>query len=134
MEREFTNYKTWEDAKMGMYETTCFMDQENMILECETLLKCPEWLEEAMKFCAFSWKNSANHHLTNIHRNRQAWLGQAACCMTHGAPEYITKIAWGRLKESQQKIANTIADEIIKTFEELKANEKLFEQKRSRSH
>lgn len=129
MDREWTHYKTWEDAKCGMYDSTCFMDAETLILECETLLKCPEWLEEAMKFCAFSWTNSAKHNLTNINRNRQAWLGQAACCMTHGAPEYITKIAWGRLNANEQVMANKIADQIIETFEEAWKNEKLYNSK-----
>lgn len=130
MKREWTNYNTWEDAKLGMYEFTCFMDPEQLVLECETLLKCPQWLEEAMKFCAFNWNNAAKHNLTNLHRNRQAWLGQAACCMTHGAPEYITKLAWAKLNVNEQKIANLIADEVIKTYEEMLLNEKLFESKR----
>jgi hypothetical protein len=49
--------------------------------------------------------------------------------MTHGAPEYITKIAWGRLNANEQVRANKIADQIIETFEEAWKNEKLYNAK-----
>lgn len=109
---------------MGMYETTTYMDIEVLIQECVALLSCPEWLEEAMKFVAFSWHTSAKQHLTNTHRNRQA-----ACCFTHGAPEYVTKLAWNRLNKTQMLTANKIADEIIETFESLLLNAQLYEDK-----
>lgn len=36
----------------------------------------------------------------------------------HGAPEYVTKIAWGLLSPEEQKAANEVADYVIKIFED----------------
>ncbi|MFN8738720.1 MAG: hypothetical protein ACK5YR_02260 [Pirellula sp.] len=119
IERVYHSYEKWEDYKWGMYEKTCWMDEEQMTNECQNLLSCPEWLEEAMMFVATDWVFSAEHNLSNVNRNRQAWLGQVACNMTHGAPEYLTKIAWNRLTLEQQEKANKVADSVIKYWEEL---------------
>lgn len=54
MERIYHNFKTWEDHQFGMYETTCFMDQQTLVSECESLLKCPPWLQECMVFVALN--------------------------------------------------------------------------------
>jgi len=117
MDKIYHNYKHWEDFIMGMYESTAYMDDAPLIKECINLLSCPEWLNESMLFVSHNWVKSAEQNLTNIHRNRQAWLGQAACCWSHGAPEYITKKAWGLLTPDQQKNANGVADEVINDWE-----------------
>jgi hypothetical protein len=118
IERVYHPYIKWEDHEFGMYKKECFMDEQRMIKDCELLLRCPEWLWESMQFCSHQWKYSAEHNLTNVNRNRQAWLGQAACCFAHGAPEYLTKLAWNNLTQEQQKKANDVADEVIKDWEE----------------
>lgn len=117
IERVFHPYTKWEDYRWGMYEVTCFMDQERMIHDCEMTLRCPEWLWECMTFVSHNWGHAAEHNLTNLHRNRQAWLGQAACNMIHGAPEYVTKLAWNRLDTESQTKANAVADDVIKDWE-----------------
>lgn len=113
----YFNYKKWECFQLGMYETTCFLDEETMIRDCLSTLRCECWLEECMRFVMYNWKHSIQQHLSNIHRNRQAFLGQAACCWAHGAPEYITKKAWARLTEREQRLANKIADQVIDDWE-----------------
>jgi len=118
IERKFHNYKNWECFGQGMYETTCFMDKYAMINDCELLLSCPEWLWESMTFVTHHWLTSSEQHLTNMSRNRKAFLGQAACCFSHGAPEYLTKLAWFNLDEKTQKKANEVASEVIKDWEE----------------
>lgn len=118
IERVFHPFNKWEDYRWGMYDKTCFMDDEQMVNECIVLLSCPEWLYEAMSFVSHNWIYSAEHNLSNVNRNRQAWLGQAACNMTHGAPEYLTKIAWNSLTSTQQAAANAVADEVIQVWEE----------------
>lgn len=100
-----------------MYKKTCFMDEREMIEDCKQTLSCPQWLEQVMRVVVHSWEIAAEQNLTNLARNRQAWLGQAACCFVHGAPEYLTKIAWGELTEDQQKNANIVADSVIQTWE-----------------
>jgi hypothetical protein len=118
IERIYHQYDMWEDFMEGMYKKTCFMDEHQMAADCEAILSCPQWLEESMKFVAFNWVRAAEHNLTNMARNRQAWLGQAACCFALGAPEYLTKEAWGRLTEAQQKAANDVADYVIEMWEQ----------------
>jgi hypothetical protein len=110
-------YTKWEDYKWGMFDKTCFMDEKTMIHDCEMILRIPEWLWESMTFVSHQWGYSAEHNLTNLHRNRQAWLGQAACCLSHGAPEYLTKVAWNNLTNDQQRKANQVADDVIKDWE-----------------
>lgn len=118
LERIYHPFTSWEDYKNGMYETICFMDPQVLIKDCEMTLKCPEWLWESMQFVSHNWINAAEHNLSNTHRNRQAWLGQAACCFSHGAPEYITKLAWNNLSEKEQAVANKVADSVIEEWEE----------------
>lgn len=117
IERVFHPYNQWEDFKMGMYEKTCFMDDESMVVNCMATLSCPELLWECMQFVSHNWGKSAEHNLTNYSRNRQAWLGQAACCFLDGAPEYLVKQAWGRLSPQKQVDANKVADEVIEEWE-----------------
>lgn len=113
----FHPYTKWECNQFGMYKTTCFMDEHNLIKECMELLSCPSFLEESMFMVTHNWYYSCEHFLTNKNRNRQAYLGQASCCLIHGAPEYITKQAWSLLSQDQQIEANKIADEVIKDYE-----------------
>lgn len=117
IERVFHPFHLWEDYKMGMYEKTCFMDDESMVRACEATLSCPELLWECMQFVSHNWGHAAEHNLTNLNRNRQAWLGQAACCFIDGAPEYLVKRAWNNLSAEKQRAANAVADEVIKEWE-----------------
>ena len=110
IQRIFHPFEKWEDYLWGMYEKTCYMDETRLTHECAQLLSCPPWLYETMIFVSQNWFYSAEHSLTNLNRNRQAWLGQAACNMAHGAPEYITKLAWNNLlTANQQNAANQVA-------------------------
>jgi hypothetical protein len=117
MDRIYHEFNKWEDFHEGMYKTTCFMDVQTMIRDCAATLACPQWLEECMRFVAWHWKHAAEQNLTNKHRNRQAWMGQAACCWMHGAPEYVTKLAWATLTAEEQAAANAVADSVILDWE-----------------
>lgn len=112
----FHPYTKWECHENGMYKRTCFMDEHQMVNECFTLLACPEWLYESMSMVTHNWFYSCEHFLSNELRNRQAYLGQAACCLLHGAPEYITKMAWSILTEQQRVDANKVADEVLEVW------------------
>lgn len=118
IEQIFHSYEKWECYENGMYKSVCFMDEHEMIKDCMSLLSCPEWLYESMSMTTHSWFYSCEHFLSNKARNRQAYLGQAACCLIHGAPEYITKKAWGILSPYEQQKANEVADEVLKVWEE----------------
>ena len=117
-ERVYFPYDEWECFKSGMYETKVkFLDPEQLVNECEQMLRCPNYLWESMMFVTHNWPKAAHQHLSNEARNRQAWLGQAACSWAHGAPEFITKRAWNQLDGKAQEAANKVADEVILDWE-----------------
>lgn len=117
--RFYFPYTDWECWKSGMYDTRVkFMDEHQLTQECVNMLACPQWLQESMLFVSHSWTHSAHQHLSNVARNRQAYLGQAASCWAHGAPEFITKRAWAELKPEQQRAANEVADYVIEDWEQ----------------
>lgn len=116
MKRTFAHYKTWEDVKSGLYSSVTqdhsFEDQSFNLLSNE------EALLEAMRQVLTSWPISSKVNLTNTSRNRRSWLGQASCCLAHGANEQTVKNAWNSLDKEQQDKANRIADQVIKEFEQ----------------
>lgn len=114
MKPVFYRYELWECHKMRMYHpqvtpqgVTCSYD----------LLRDLERLYRAMDYVANHWKYSATMNLSNRSRNRQAYLGQAACCWLVHSTEDETKIAWRRLTAEEQKLANDVADRVIEEWE-----------------
>lgn len=99
-----------------MYNLTAKNPLE-LIQKARDLLSDPERLLKSMRIVAHQWPNSAEVNLTNRGRNRQAWLGQAACALESGAPESLTKAAWRQLTESQRIEANKVADIVINEWE-----------------
>ncbi len=65
-----------------------------------------------------SWPVATQHNLSNKSMNRQAWLGQAACCLAEGITEDATRFAWRTLTEQEQNAANDIADYVINKWEQ----------------
>lgn len=62
------------------------------------------------------WPISCEHNLTDTGQNRRAWVGHAACCLETGAPEYLTREAWGHLTQDQMDRANARADQAIRCW------------------
>ena len=116
MNRICHNYKKWEDWKAGMYSNACD-NIKDTISDSLELLSSPTDLHEAMMRVCNEWVYSSEHNLTDISINRQAWLGQAACCFNHGCPEQYTRLAWWSLSEKQRNEANTVADIVIQYYE-----------------
>ena len=115
MKRIFHRYEKWEDFKHGMYSDGV---HENGISAAKSVLINLEVLDHAMWYVLNHWTNSAQLNLSNKSRNRQAWLGQAACCWLVHANENETKLAWHTLTEEQQRDANDVADKYIMEFEQ----------------
>lgn len=67
------------------------------------------------------WRIAAEANLSNVHRNRQAWIGQATACFFCGSAEHHTKEAWHTLSESERVKANEIADQVIRQWESVHA-------------
>jgi hypothetical protein len=72
----------------------------------------------AMNRVINEWVISCEQNLSNITINRKSWLGWAACSIQSKIPEIITRKAWFLLSLEQQEMANKIADDIIKKWEE----------------
>ena len=117
MKRIFHAYEEWEDYKAGMYRLPCVQDSTTQVLESANLLASPAIFYAVALAMVSEWAISAAVNLSNRSRNRQAWLGQAACCFNHRAAEHQTKEAWHTLTREQQYAANKIADEIVVLWE-----------------
>ena len=122
----FIKYTEWEDYKNGFYSTTVptYLSEEELIQKSINLLSNATKFNDKCRMVLLRWINSAKVNLTNPETNHKAWLGQAACCYGHLAPNYITRLAWVQLDPKTQKIANRIAKKNIDEFlTKLYANE-----------
>lgn len=130
MKRIFHHYQHWEDWKDGLYRQS-LSDAEAIIVDrAARLLANPDSLRVAMEHVAMNWKHAAEVNLTNRSRNRQAWLGQAACCFVCGAPEDLTKQAWHMLSMAEKIAANAVADGVIAAWE-IGCHESIFAKNRA---
>jgi hypothetical protein len=63
------------------------------------------------------WVYSCDQNMTNPSRNKQAFLGQSACCLELGATELEVRTAWGMLTEQERVAANKVADRVSNKWE-----------------
>lgn len=124
MKRIYHHFEKWEDWRDGLYATRINTADEILTIRAARLLSDPVMLDIAMAKAVLLWRNSAEQNLSNKNRNRQAWLGQAACCITCGAPEHLTKAAWHRLSLAEQMAANAVADKILSEWDSIYAKKK----------
>ena len=112
MIKEWYPYWMWEDFKNGMFEAF----DETKTGECVVLLSDPVEFWEVSKRLLTEWPIASRENLTNIRCNRRAWIGQASCCLRHGASERTTRAAWAMLSSDEQIEANIVAMRIIDVF------------------
>jgi hypothetical protein len=117
MEKVFHHYSEWEDFKHGLYRLPCVQDSQHQVLLSASLLGSPAAFYNVSLSMISEWGVSAEVNLSNRSRNRQAWIGQAACCFNHKAAEHQTKEAWWMLSKEQQQAANEAADCVIEIWE-----------------
>lgn len=122
MKQQFAHYEKWEDWQNGMYRTIDIHDKHLKLIGAINLLTSPSEFRKSCIELLGKWIVSASVNMTNNQQNRRAWLGAAACCFTHGTPEFLTRIAWSTLNKSDQDIANAVADEIITLYESKSIN------------
>lgn len=121
MQRIWTHYEDWEDYQAGLYALA--VENENDLTEkSRQLLANPNQFTETMNMMFLEWITAVKVNMTDTSQNRQAWLGQAACCFNHGAPEYVTKRAWWLLSDEQRNAANAAAQKIIDMHDKGEAN------------
>jgi len=116
MNQVYFHYQKWEDYQNGMYATDSKY-KELDIGRAQRLLSNSGDFAIACSAVVKKWPISTAQNLTNTECNRNAWLGQAACCFVHKVPEVLTRIAWGRLSNAQRLEANKIASFTISKWE-----------------
>jgi hypothetical protein len=112
--RFYAPFTEWEDFKNGMFGKEVKTDQ---VEASKILLSDSDALLLFMQQVCAEWHISAKHNLTNAGSNRRSWLGQAACCLSHKATEFETRLAWKELSKEQQFSANRSADIAISEWE-----------------
>jgi hypothetical protein len=117
MTRFYASYIYWEDWKNGLYSNNS--NAVEIVRSVALLADQNAFLRNAIMMVN-TWEIAAAVQLSNKSRNRQAWIGQATCCFSHGASEQSTKDAWWRLEESTRIKANETADKVILTYERYK--------------
>ena len=113
--RAFAEFVYWECWLNGMYRTE--HDQSWPALAAK-LLSGEDVFWRACCNVIEKWPVSTAIHLSNSTINRRAWLGQAACCLTHNIPEESTRMGWWLLASEQQDHANRIASGVIEKWNE----------------
>ena len=116
MKRICYHYEKWEDWKSGFYNQGDYDDQ--LINQSISILSSTANFYEQAILLLKDWPISSDQNLSDTSRNRQAWVGQAACCIKNGVPENLTRIAWHKLSKLEQNKANHVADLVINKWEE----------------
>lgn len=124
IEQIYHHYSVWEDWQNGFYENTrC----EHRTEKSRELLSDRKKCRDYMKRVINEWPKSAEQNLTNKSINKQAWLGQAACNLSHKASFLETIDGWNRMKPLDQFLANNDADDVLKIFKwKLSHGEEIF--------
>jgi hypothetical protein len=105
-------YTEWEDYQAGLFGLTW----GGSVHDAVSVLACGRTLYRAMSQAVNEWPKAAAHHLTDDGENQRAWLGWAACGITHSVPAHLTRAAWWQLTESQRAKANDVADQVIAEY------------------
>jgi hypothetical protein len=129
MKQIFHNYKKWEEYKAGMWRIPCGCERDIMTDKALRFMSDTKLFGSHMLEVIDLWVYSCEHNLTSPSQNRQAWIGQAACCLGANCPESITRLAWRLLTKKQQAQANAMADSAIyrwKTKHTLKKPQQTF--------
>lgn len=116
MRKKYHSFEKWEAHKNGMYALST-SDEWGKLVSSRELLATPSDLRVAMYRVLKEWKYSVEENMTDRSMNRQAFLGQCACCIEFGTPDYLTKMAWRLLEDNHRIEANRVADEIIQIFD-----------------
>tara|TARA_Y100000310_G_scaffold325970_1_gene390242 strand:- start:221 stop:628 length:408 start_codon:yes stop_codon:yes gene_type:complete len=114
MRQIFYPYWLWEDYQNGMYADP--LDIEKEVIRSSELLAASDCFDKCCGEVVESWPIATAVNLTNANTNRRAWLGQAACCLRHGATERAVRLAWKEITTEDRRRANCIANEWITKY------------------
>lgn len=116
MKRIFHPVDTWEEMEANMWgevvNRKSALDRAIKFTGDHRLYG--RWMLRVVK----EWKFSCENSLTDLNLNRRAWVGHAAVAMALGIPEDITRLAWAKLSDEQQLLANREAERAIALWEQ----------------
>jgi hypothetical protein len=118
IKRIYHSYEVWEDYLNGMWRKETKQYEEQNINKVIEFTGNHNLYGAAMFRVIEQWPFACEHNLTNNSINRKAWIGQAACCIEHGWPEYLVRKAWWQLTENQRNLADKQALLAIKQWEQ----------------
>lgn len=116
MTRIWHPYQQWEEYHFGMWREISKADRDEMLPKIVAFTGDHDLYGAAMLRVIAEWPISCEHNLTDTGQNRKAWVGHAASCLEMGAPEYVTREAWGFLTDDQRDRANAKADYAIRRW------------------
>lgn len=117
VQRIYHPYHKWEEYHHGMW-VKIHGNKRDEYLKNAIEFTCDAGLYgQYMMKAVNDWPISCEQNLTCPSINKQAWIGQAACCIAIGCPEDIVREAWRMLSKEQQEEANKKADEAFVKWE-----------------
>lgn len=114
-QRIYHPWHEWEEIKFNMWGDV--NDREKAIIETIKFTGDHKLYGSYMKRVIREWPVSCENALTDYLINRKAWLGHAACALALKIPEDIVRLAWGKLSNEQQFLANQEAEQAIREWE-----------------
>jgi len=120
--RIYHPYESWEESRFNMWGV---IDDRNDALE-RAIEFTGDWklYGSYMRRVTNEWPVSCENALTDQFINQKAWLGHAAVAMALQIPEDITRLAWGKLSDEQQLLANEEAGRAIATWKDSHAKDR----------
>ncbi len=113
----FHHYSKWEEGTSGMWRRPIGSERDFFIQKSLELMTDTAAFHDGMVRAIREWPISCEHNFTNHAKNRQAWLGHAACCIVAGSPEEPTRAAWWRLTQKQRDDADAAALAVIEAWQ-----------------
>lgn len=117
MKRVFHHFSRCEENQAGMWRTITGDAREEFVAGASDLMRDAPRFKAAMMRAVQEWPYSCEMNLSASSINRQAWMGHAGNCIALNSPEELTRLGWHRLNQSEQDIANQMADEVIEFWE-----------------
>ena len=126
----YYHYEQWEEYEYGMWRITRGKERRLLIEKAIEFMMNVELYGNYMIQAVEDWPISCEQNLTCPGINKQAWIGQAACCIAIYCPEDVTRFEWRFLDKKKQDEANAKANVAISYWKDkyLKSK-KIFEQK-----
>lgn len=116
IKRVYHHYEKWEEHKKGMWLKPSKEEAERLLPLIIYFTGDHIEYGKAMLEVIKNWKFSCEDKLTDIHINRRAWLGHAACSYKFGWKESLVRQAWKMLSNKQRLLANEQADKAINIY------------------